>query len=50
VLLAEARQRGAASGNLEITTHNAPAFALGPHFGFSAAHDYWYRGCAGEHC
>jgi ribosomal protein S18 acetylase RimI-like enzyme len=47
-LLAEARHRGAASAYLQVTADNAPALALYRRFGFSASHEYWYRGRDGE--
>lgn len=47
-LLAEARRRGAVMAYLQVAADNAPALALYRHFGFSTAHEYWYRGRVGE--
>jgi ribosomal protein S18 acetylase RimI-like enzyme len=47
-LLGEARKRGASLAYLQVTADNAPAMALYRHFGFIAAHEYWYRARDGE--
>ncbi|HEX7271152.1 MAG TPA: GNAT family N-acetyltransferase [Casimicrobiaceae bacterium] len=47
-LLDEARRRGAGLAYLQVTAENAPALALYRRFGFTAAHDYWYRAREGE--
>jgi len=47
-LLDEAQRRGAELAYLQVTAENAPAMVLYRRFGFTPAHDYWYRAREGE--